>query len=397
MNDASRLLASRSLRGLVDGMVSLVMAGYLARVGLSTVQIGIVVTATLLGSAFTTLLAGFAADRLSCRRILHVAALLMVLTGLGFGFATEFRLLLLVAFVGTFNPSGGDVSLFLPTEQAALSRVVPADRRTAIFARYNVLGSVGAALGAWLGGLAVSRAPVDILSSERAILAVYALTGLIVLALFAGLSPQIESPNIPNQAPLARSRRTVFKLAALFSLDSFGGGFVVQSLLVLWLERRFGIAPGAAGLVFLAAGVLSAAGQLLAAPLAARIGLVPTMVFTHLPANVFLILAGLAPSAPLAIGFLLARAALSSMDVPARQAYVMSVVPPEERAAAASVTNVPRSLTAAIPPLFVGWLLARTSFGWPLIIAGVLKAIYDLLLLAALREPRSLEHPPPAV
>src|SRR5207248_559221 len=190
---------------------------------------------------------------------------------------------------------------------------------------------------------------------------------------------------------LARSRGIVLKLSALFSLDSFGGGFVVQSLLVLWLFRRFALPVQVAGAIFFAAGLLAAFSQFVSGRLAARIGHVRTMVFTHLPANVFLVLAGLMPTAPLAILFLLLRMALSQMDVPARQAFVMAVVPREERAAASSVTNVPRSLAAALSPFVAGYLLDQTSFGWPLIVGGILKAIYDLALFARFSQVRPQE------
>jgi predicted MFS family arabinose efflux permease len=225
----------------------------------------------------------------------------------------------------------------------------------------------------------------------RAVFVGYAAVALLAALVYRGLSPAIEG-TLPgaSAAPLLRSRAIVLRLAALFSLDSAGGGLVVQSLLVLWLHRRFGLSLATTGTAFFGMGLLSAGSQLVAARLAARIGLVRTMVFTHLPANLLLIAAALMPTAPLAVACLLARMAVAAMDVPARQAYVMSVVPPEERAAAASVTNVPRSLAAAATPLLAGLLLERTSFGWPLVLGGALKAAYDLLLLAQFGrvEPR---------
>jgi len=221
---------------------------------------------------------------------------------------------------------------------------------------------------------------------KRRIDELYALVGVVSAAVYLGLGRSVEPPRRADGAPLARSRSIVVHLAALFSLDSFGGGFVVQSLLVLWLYRRFQLSVEVAGAIFFAAGVAGALSQLVSPELARRIGLVRTMVYTHVPANVFLILAGLVPSAPLAVTFLLLRAAVSQMDVPARQAYVMAVVPPEERAAAASVTNVPRSLAAAVPPLITGAMLSRSAFGWPLVCGGILKLVYDLLLLAQFRS-----------
>ncbi len=227
----------------------------------------------------------------------------------------------------------------------------------------------------------------------------YALLGLAALRLYRDLPPAVETGPSTSGPPLERSKRIVYTLAALFSLDSFAGGFVVQSLLALWLFERFDLSVATAGTIFFWSGLLAALSQLAAPRLAARIGLINCMVFTHLPANGFLVLAAFMPTLPLAIAFLLARAALSQMDVPARQSYVMVVVAPAERAAAASVTNVPRSLAAAAGPLPAGWLLSMSTFGWPLVVAGIGKAIYDLLLLSRLRHVPSMEEPPhsPAV
>jgi len=377
-------VAARALRGFADGFVSVLLAIYLTALGLSPLEIGAIVTATLLGSALLTLAVGLVSDRLEPRRVLLGASLLMFATGLGFATLGDFWPLLAVAFAGTLNPSSGDVSVFLPTEQAALADAVPGRARTALFARYNLAGALLGALGAGASGLpnlAAGALGVAPLAALRAGFLVYTGSALAIALLYLSAPPNARTPRRPAP-PLQRSRRTVLGLAALFSLDSFGGGFVVQSLLVLWLFQRFALEPATAGAVFFAAGLLSAGSQLVSPWLAARIGLIRTMVYTHLPANVFLLLAAFMPSAAGAIGFLLLRAALSQMDVPARQAYVMAVVPPEERAAAAGVTNVPRSLATALAPLLAGALLARSSFGWPLLVAGTLKIIYDLLLLA---------------
>jgi predicted MFS family arabinose efflux permease len=233
---------------------------------------------------------------------------------------------------------------------------------------------------------------LDVALAERAGFVLYALVAIVVAALYVGLGAEVEASRQPAGKPLERSRRVVVHLAALFSIDAFGGGFVVQSLLVLWLYRRFGFAVETAGAIFFAAGILSALSQLASPFVAARVGLVRTMVYTHLPANLLLVAAGLAPTAPLAITCLLLRASLSQMDVPARQAYVMAVVPPEERAAAASVTNVPRSLASALPPLLAGAMLTHSVVGWPLVCGGMLKALYDVLLLARFRAVPALEE-----
>ena len=393
--DARMLLFTRAARGFADGVVSVLLASYLGRLGFTPLQIGAVVTARLLGSAFLTLGIGLLGHRFRRRAVLLGAAGLMVATGLGFAGVTSFWPLLVVAFVGTVNPSSGDVTLFLPTEQAVLAEASDARDRTGLFAWYNLTGTFAGAAGALAAGFPAAfarRSGIDIASAERAGFLVYSALGIVAAFAYARLSPAVEHDTSAPARPLQRSRGIVLKLSALFSLDSFGGGFVVQSLLVLWLYRRFALSVEVAGAIFFAAGLLAAFSQFVAARLAARIGHVRTMVFTHLPANVFLLIAGLMPTAPLAVFCLLLRMSLSSMDVPARQAYVMAMVPREERAAASSVTNVPRSLAAAVSPLLAGLLLERTSYGWPLIIAGVLKAIYDLILYASFAASRPPEE-----
>jgi MFS family permease len=369
---------TRALRGFGDGLVSVLLAGHLARLGFSSLQIGAIVAGALLGSAMLTMAVGLAGHRLDARRVLLGSSLLMLATGVGFGLLDSFWALLVLAAVGTLNPSGSDVSVFLPTEQTLLARV-PAGDRPAVFARYNVAGTLASAFGALASvvpALSAARVGVDPASAERLGFFLYAGIGLASVAIYGGLpaTPREEAP--AARRPLARSRRIVLHLAALFSLDSFGGGFVVQTLLVLWLARRFALPIETMGAVFFAAGLFGAISQLVSPWLATRIGLVRTMVYTHLPANLFLLLAGVVSSAPAAVGLLLLRALLSQMDVPARQAYVMGVVPPEERAAAAGVTNVPRSLAAALPPFLAGAMLDWSTFGWPLIVAGALKGLY---------------------
>ena len=391
--DAKYLLLTRALRGFADGLVSVLLVGYLTRLGFTPFRVGALVTGTLLGSAALTMAVGLAGQSLGRRRVLLVAALLMFATGLGFAALSAFWPLLLVAVVGTLNPTAGDVSVFLPVEQAVLAETVRGGERTAVFAWYNVAGTLAGGLGALASGvpeLLAHLAGADPLAAERGGFLFYAAVAAGVAAIYRRLSPSVERAALAGQAPLARSGRVVLQLATLFSLDSFGGGFVVQSLLVLWLYRRFQLSVATAGAIFFGAGMVGALSQFLSGKLAARIGHVRTMVYTHLPANLFLMAAGVVPSAPLAVTFLLLRASLSQMDVPARQAYVMALVPPEERMAASSVTNVPRSLAAAIPPLLAGVLLDRSAFGWPLVLGGALKALYDLLLLAqfgALRPP----------
>ncbi|MFL5421223.1 MAG: MFS transporter [Myxococcales bacterium] len=392
--DATRLVATRACRGLADGAVSVVLASYLARLGFSPLQVGALVTATLLGSAALTLAIGLFAHRIARRRLLLSACGLMVVTGFAFAQVTAFWPLLVVAFVGTINPSSGDVTLFLPTEQAVLTETSDAKDRVGLFAWYNVAGTIAGAVGALAAGLpdlAARRLGVPILLAERTVFLGYSAVGFLTAVLYAGLSRTIEHGMTGPGRPLSKSRRVVLELSALFSLDSFGGGFVVQSLLALYLFRRFALSLETAGAFFFVAGTLAAFSQIVSGRLAARIGHVRTMVYTHLPSNIFLIVAGLMPTASLAIFFLLLRMALSSMDVPARQAYVMAVVPREERAAASSVTNVPRSLAAALSPFVAGFLLEQSVYGWPLVVGGVLKAVYDLLLFARFAKVPPLE------
>jgi MFS family permease len=386
-------VTGRAIRGFADGFVSVLLAQYLTGLGFSPVEVGAIVTGTLLGSAVLTLTFGLTSHRFTLRALLITATWVMVATGAGFATVTAFWPLLLIAVVGTLNPSAGDVSVFLPTEQALVSTHVDAARRPWTFAVYNLGAIFAGAVGALASGIPERLAHAqgwDVTDTQQAGFVLYALAGVAVFLVYRGLTHDHDTlPTVSSgerRRVLQRSRRIVLELTGLFSLDAAGGGFVVTSLLVLWLHLRYDLSAGTTAAVFFATGVLSGCSQLLAPRLARRLGLVRTMSFTHMPANALLILAAFAPSGELAIGLLLARAFLSSMDVPARQSFVMAVVPPEERAAAASVTNVPRSLAAAATPLLAGALLARTTFGWPLVIAGVVKITYDVLLLVLYRD-----------
>jgi predicted MFS family arabinose efflux permease len=395
--DAALLLETRGVRAFGDGLVSVVLAAYLTAVGLSDVRIGVIVSVTLLGSAGLTLAVGLRAHAYPRRQLLRLVSLLMIATGLGFAAFTSFWPLALVGLIGTLNPSGGDVSVFLPTEQAVLPSTAPDGQRTALFARYSLIGTLVAATGALCAGVPPwvgERLGASSEASLRWAFVGYAGLGVVVLTRYRRLSPAVERVGTAPSRPLGESRGTVYRLAALFSLDAFGGGFVITALLVLWLQRRYGLSLAVSGAIFFWAGVLSAVSALVAVRIARRIGLVRTMVFTHLPANGLLILTAFMPTASLAVACLLARAALSQMDVPARTSYVMAVVSPAERPAAASVTNVPRSLAAAVPAIAAGWMLGRSTFGWPLVIGGSIKATYDLLLLHQFRDVRPPEEAP---
>jgi len=393
--DAGVLLTTRGIRGFVDGLVSLSIAALLPSFGFSPLQVGVIVTGMLLGSAALTILVGTKAYGVPRRTLLFASSGVMMVTGALFGMSTTFAVLLLVGVLGTLNPTAGDVSVFLPLEQSMLAGTTPAATRTALYARYTFIGGFAGAIGALAVRVPEAVARHTDVSEQTALrwcFLLYSVAGLVVLLLYRSLDVIQARSQADDAQPLGPSKRVVYQLAALFSLDALGGGFVVQSLLALWLFNRFDLSLGAAGTLLFVTGTLSAASGFVASWLAARIGLVRTMVFTHLPANIFLIAAAFMPSMPWAVAMLVLRSLLSSMDVPARTSYVMAVVSPAERAAAASVTNVPRSLAAALPPTAAGWLLDRTTFGWPLVIAGTCKIVYDLLLLRQFRHIRPEEE-----
>ena len=390
----NRLLVARGLRAFGDGYVSLLLPAYLVALGHGPFAVGVVATATLVGSGAMTLAVGLRAHRHSYRALLLAAAALMVATGAGFASFTSLWPLLLLAVVGTLNPSSGDVSVFLPLEHALLARVAGDRDRTRIFAHYALTGTLVAAVGALAAGLpaaVAARTALPLVTALQGMFALYALLGAGAALAYRGLPRTVATHTTPA-APLTVSRRAVYRLAALFSLDAFGGGFVVQSLLALWLYQRFGVSLATTGALFFVTGVLSAFSYLVAVRIARRIGLVNTMVFTHLPANLCLVAIPFVTDVTLAFALLVVRSALSQMDVPTRTSYVMSIVTPAERPAAAGVTAVPRSVASAASPLLAGWLLGASTFGWPLLIAGTAKIVYDLMLLASFRRHRPPEE-----
>jgi MFS family permease len=393
-NDTFRILVARGLRAFGDGFVALLVPIYLLELGFSALEIGAIVTSTLIGTALVTLWAGMVANRYSVRRLLLAAALLMAATGAAFAVTTAFWPLLLIAFVGTMNPTSGDASIFLPLEQAALAQTAEPRRRTAVFARYSVIGSLAGAVGVLAASAPDFAADWHIgrLGVMQLMFVFYAALGVVALLLYRPLSPAIETATASSHKPLGQSKRLVYGLAALFGMDSFGTGFLVQSLLALWLYQRFQISVTAAATILFWSGICSAISYLIAVPIAARIGLINTMVFTHLPSNILLALVPFAPDLTIAIALLLARSALSQMDVPTRTSYVMAVVAPEERPAAASVTAVPKTFAWAAGSLISGYLLTLSSFGWPLLIGGVVKGAYDILLLIKFRKVRPPEE-----
>ncbi len=390
-----RLIAAKGLRAFADGYVALLLPAYLLERGYTPLQVGIIATTTLAGSGLATLGIGWIAHRFAHRALLLAACALMAATGLGFALAADFVPLLVVAFVGTLNPSSGDVSVFLPLEHAVLSHAVDDRRRTAAFARYSLVGALAAAAGSLAAGfpaLIERAAGVDARTAFQAMFLLYGLVGVAAAGIYRGLPRAGPDHARRAHAALGPSRSRVYALAALFSVDAFAGGLIVQSMLALWLYQAHGLSTAAAGTLFFWTGLLSAASFLAAVPVSRRIGLVNTMVFTHIPSSVCLILVPFASSLPAVVALLLVRSALSQIDVPTRSSYVMAIVTPPERPAAASVTTVPRSLAAAASPFLAGYMLGLTTFGWPLVAAGAIKIAYDLALLAMFRKVRPPEE-----
>jgi MFS family permease len=393
--DVKVLLFTRGVRAFGDGFVSVLLAAFLSELGFSGWRIGAIATVTLLGTAAATLLVGVLVDRAGRRRTLVFAALLATATGIAVASASAFPVLIAIALVGTLNPTAGDIGVFLPIEQAILPQMVEPRRRTLLFARLNLISVLAAATGALFAGapaLADRWFDIEQLTVMRAMFVGYSVLAMVNFFAYRTLSPAVEPEGERPPQPLHRSRGIVMQLSALFALDAFAGGFVVQSILALWLFERFGLSVDQAAAIFFAAGIFTAFSFLLAPRVAERFGLINTMVFTHLPSNILLILVALMPNVWLSVTMLLARQSLSQMDVPTRQSYTMAVVDPDERAAAASVTGVARSVSSATSPIMAGAMLGAATFGWPLVIAGSLKCVYDVLLLVRFRSVRPEEE-----
>ena len=407
--DTQLLFATRFIRLFAYGSLSVVLVFYLVGLGLSQQQVGVLLTLTLVGDTAISLTLTTRADRFGRRRMLLVGALLMTAAGLVFASAANLWVLLLAGTIGVVSPSGNEVGPFLPIEQAALAHVVTDRSRTEVFAWYTLTGSLATALGSLSAGAmsrSLQQAALSPINSYRAVVILYAVLGVVLAVLFAGLSNRTDAatrPNTTSAAPvisglsgLGRSRPVVMKLSALFALDSFGGGFVVQAFAAYWFHLRFGVDPAGLGAIFFWANVFAGFSALVASRLAARIGLIRTMVFTHVPSNILLILVPLMPSLWWAVAMLLLRFSISQMDVPARQSYVMAVVTPEERSAAGGVTGVARTIGAAMSPLFVGLMFARPAlWNLPFFLAGTLKIVYDVMLyrgFVAARPPEEAQH-----
>ena len=393
-SDIRLLLVARGIRGFGDGFAAIVLPAYLVAIGFGTVEIGIVAAASLLGSALLTLGVGVVAPRYELRHLLIAGAVLMAATGVMLN-VEDLLLIVVVAFIGTVNPSGGDVGMLVPLEQTVLARDVTDRDRTRVFARYSLIGAMSTAAGALSAAVpdVLVTAGIGRITAFKLMFCCYGVLGLLAAALYRRVQPS-HPEGRHTSTPLGPSRGMVYKLAALFSLDAFAGGFVVQSLLALWLFKRFGISLSAASLFFFWTSVLSALSYPLASWLSRRIGLVNTMVFTHIPSSICLIAAAYAPNLTVVLALLLVRSALSQMDVPTRTSYVMAVVTPAERAAAASVTAVPRSLASSISPALAGALFGPAFSGLPLILCGTLKIVYDLALLYTCRHVKPPEESP---
>jgi len=396
--DGRLLFATRMVRLFAYGLVSVILALYLAEVGLQDRSIGLLLSLTLAGDAAISLWITTHADRIGRRRMLMVGAGLMILAGTTFGLTDSFILLTVAAIIGTISPSGNEVGPFLPIEQAGLSQTISDHQRTQVFAWYNLVGSFATALGALTGGgaaQALHTAGLTSLNSYRIVLLVYALLGAVLMMLFVRLSPAVETlekPAAGSALGLHRSRGVVMRLSALFALDAFAGGLIVQSLVAYWFHIKFGVAPSVIGGIFFGANLFAGLSALAAARVAARFGLVNTMVFTHIPSNILLMFVPLMPTLPLAILVLLARFSISQMDVPTRQSYVMAVVDPAERSAAAGVTGISRTVGATCSPLLTGIFLNAGLLSLPFFAAGGLKIAYDLTLYRSFRRLKPPEE-----
>jgi MFS family permease len=388
------LYAARALRGFGDGFAIIILPVYLSAVGFSPQAIGIVASASLLGTAVLTLIAGFIAPRFELRSLFLAGAGLIVFTGLIFPAAETFAFVLLIAFVGSINPSGGDLGMLVPLEHALLTKKAADRDRTAVFARYSLIGALTAAVGSLAAALPelLASSGWSRLTAIKAMFYLYAALGLLAALLYRRLPRDHTNVASTPKAALGPSKNIVYRLAALFSMDAFAGGFVVQSLLALWLFQRFNLSLEAASVYFFASSLLGAMSFPVAAWLARRIGLINTMVYTHIPSSLCLIAAAFSSDLTVVLTLLLVRSALSQMDVPTRSSYVMAVVTPAERTAAASVTAVPRSLASSISPAIAGFMLAGPFSGLPLVVCGCLKIGYDLALLRMFRHTKPPEE-----
>lgn len=398
-SDTAILFSARTTRLFAYGFVSVVLVLYLAETGLSSIGIGALLTSALVGDIFVSLWITLIADRIGRKKMLILGSLLMILGGAVFVLTQNPVLLTLAAIIGIISPSGNEIGPFLSIEQAALSQLVSDRKRTVLFGWYNLAGSFATAVGALSGGWMASMLQefgLSAFEAYRYIMAGYAFCGAILLILFSRLSKDSEvyrSVGTAVKAParfnfgISHSKKIVLKLSGLFAVDAFAGGFVVQSMVALWFHVKFGVDAGLLGTMFFGANMLAGVSALAATKIADRIGLVNTMVFTHIPSNILLCLVPLMPNLWLAITVILLRASISQMDVPVRQSYTMAVVEPDERTAASGITHVARSVGAAASPVLAGVLMANPLlFSAPFFVAGGLKILYDLYLYKMFKD-----------
>jgi MFS family permease len=404
--DGRLLFTTRIARLFAYGFLSVVLVLYLAQVGLNEPQIGLLLTLTLIGDTIISLWITTNADRIGRRRMLIAGAALMIFAGILFALTRNFVILLITATLGVISPSGYEVGPFLAIEQAALSHIVPNEQRTQIFAWYNLVGSFATALGSLSAGALAQSLQVSgmtPLGSYRMVVMGYAAMGLMIGLLFTRLSSAVEVSHVIDSSAspsplksflgLHRSRGIVLKLSGLFSMDAFAGGFVLQSIIAYWFHVRFGVQPALLGSIFFGANILAGISALAAAWVASKIGLIRTMVFTHIPSNILLILVPLMPNLPLAITVLLLRFSISQMDVPTRQSYTMAVVSPEERSAAAGITGIARTTGSSLSPVFTGPLLANPALiNLPFFLSGGIKIVYDLILYRSFKAIKPPEE-----
>ena len=389
--DGKLLLAARTLRTFAYGFLSVILAIYLKLVGFEDFYIGLILTATLVNSVIFTLIASFYADRVGRRKILIMYAALMSLSGLIFFLTTNYIALIISALIGTINVTGTETGAFLSIEQAVLPQMVnDINKRNTVYALYNMVGTFAMSAGVLLSGLPQILAQqygLNQIQSIRPLFLLYSIIGLAVLGIYYLISNKVEvQTNSMRHKPLRetlspQSKQIVGKLSSLFALDSFAGGFVIQSIVSLWFFTKFGVDLTTLSYIFSVAGVLTAFSYLAAAKIADRIGLINTMVFTHIPSNILIILVAFAPTFPLAVALYLARMALSQMDVPTRQSYLVAVVKENERTAAAGITNISRNITQSISPSVAGYILQSLSIlSAPFVLGGALKIVYDVAL-----------------
>ncbi len=408
--DGRLLLAAKMVRTFAYGFLSVILAIYLKLIGFDEFLIGLILTTTLLNSVVFTLVASFYADKIGRRKFLLLYAALMSISGFIFAVSENYIALIIAAFIGTINITGAETGAFLTIEQAILPQTLKKLRkRNTVFAIYNMAGTFAMAAGVLLSGLpAVLQQELqhfgivlNQIGSIKLLFVLYGVLGIVLIGIYLLLSQKIEIQEKQNDEPpqltkmsslTPESRNIVMRLSGLFAVDSFAGGFVIQSIVSFWFFTRFGADLATLSYIFSISGVLTAFSFMAAAKIADKIGLIKTMVFTHIPANVLIIAVAFAPTLPVAVVLYLLRMALSQMDVPTRQSYIVAVVREDERTIAAGVTNISRNVTQAISPSLTGVLIQSISLSAPFVIGGALKVAYDVALFLNFRNVKPPEE-----